>query len=502
MKNNKTPTNDICAEKIFNSFVWFKDEKIYLSQKVPTIVAIFLILIMPPEIKIIYAMKETRCSCGGKLHKHEIKEWKMNKKFTIFKQRYKCKSCGKTITTPLNGLSDKYCNYTSKIIDLALKIDSIEHTSYKNKAKLLKNELGLKINRSTVYLHKKKRYPNYSQAKRKGIQKLLKEKNIGLSGVYNYDEEFIGNKNQKYARLSLIDANTRVIINDQKIPKEQFTSDFIEIFLTYSLKDLSIYNDPTRANPRHPLLLPDLKKDIIVTDGDKAYPKILEKIGVEQHLCAFHKIMNQRTFTWKQQRIITRKQKSYENKKAKNTETIKKQKSKGKSKKGRPSKKDKKRNNKINKINECNTKNKKYRKEIKKLKSKNKLYEEYSTKISELFQSDSLTSANRKFNTLYNRKQYLPPEMDNYLENFKKEKDKLFNYLENDLIPKTNNNIEGFYKHTMKKYYKNKFITSEGIDMFLDLSEIRWYEEVVFKQKIEIQTDDIWHKLITNYDNP
>ena len=212
--------------------------------------------------------------------------------------------------------------------------------------------------------------------------------------------------------------------------------------------------------------------------------------------------MNQRTFTWKQQRIITRKQKSYENKKAKNTETIKKQKSKGKSKKGRPSKKIKKRNNKINKINECNTKNKKYRKEIKKLKSKNKLYEECSTKISELFQSDSLTSANRKFNTLYNRKQYLPPEMDNYLENFKKEKDKLFNYLENDLIPKTNNNIEGFYKHTMKKYYKNKFITSEGIDMFLDLSEIRWYEEVVFKQKIEIQTDDIWHKLITNYDNP
>lgn len=75
-------------------------------------------------------------------------------------------------------------------------------------------------------------------------------------------KSFIGNKNQKYARLSLIDANTRVIINDQKIPKEQFTSDFIEIFLTYSLKDLSIYNDPTRANPRHPLLLPDLKKDI------------------------------------------------------------------------------------------------------------------------------------------------------------------------------------------------------------------------------------------------
>lgn len=92
--------------------------------------------------------------------------------------------------------------------------------------------------------------------------------------------------------------------------------------------------------------------------------------------------------------------------------------------------------------------------------------------------------------------------MNNYLENFKKDKDKLFNYLENESIPKTNNLIEGYYKHTMEKHYKNTFITSEGIDMFLDLSEIRWYEEVVFKQKIEIQTGDLWHNLITNYDNP
>ena len=93
--------------------------------------------------------------------------------------------------------------------------------------------------------------------KHDGIEKLLKEKNIGLSGVYNYDEEFLGNKNQKFARLSLIDANTGVIINDQKIPKELFDSYFMEIFIKYSLKDLSIYNDPTRPNPRHPLLLTD-----------------------------------------------------------------------------------------------------------------------------------------------------------------------------------------------------------------------------------------------------
>ena len=74
--------------------------------------------------------------------------------------------------------------------------------------------------------------------------------------------------------------------------------------------------------------------------------------------------------------------------------------------------------------------------------------------------------------------------------------------MENTKIPKTNNLIEGFYKYTMEEYYKGRFITSQGIDMYLNLSEIRWYEEVVFKQEIKIQTDDIWQKLITNYFNP
>ena len=94
----------------------------------------------------------------------KIKEWKMNKIFPIYKQRYKCQSCGKTFTKPLNGIVDKYCNYTSIIMDLALKIDSIEHTSYKNKAKIF-NSWGLNIHRSTVFLHKKKRYPEYSNEK-------------------------------------------------------------------------------------------------------------------------------------------------------------------------------------------------------------------------------------------------------------------------------------------------------------------------------------------------
>ena len=123
--------------------------------------------------------------------------------------------------------------------------------------------------------------------------------------------------------------------------------------------------------------------------------------------------MNQRTFTWKEQRKIIRKQNSYKNKKEKNTETIKKKNKNPKEitkEEDHPKKDTKRIQQNINKINECNNKNKKYRKEIKKLKEEDKLYEECNTKISEFFQTDTLNCANRKFNTLYNRKQYLPPK--------------------------------------------------------------------------------------------
>jgi len=58
---------------------------------------------------------------------------------------------------------------------------------------------------------------------------------------------------------------------------------------------------------KDPMLAACVGHDLIVTDGYNAYPKILSELGLEQHLCAFHKIMNQRTFTWKQQRRIKRK---------------------------------------------------------------------------------------------------------------------------------------------------------------------------------------------------
>ena len=90
---------------------------------------------------------------------------------------------------------------------------------------------------------------------------------------------------------------------------EDFDKYFIEIFMTYSLKDLTPYSNPDMPNPKHSLLLTDLKKDTMITDGYTTYVPIIEKLHMTHQKCVFHKIMNQRTPVWKTTNKIERQQK-------------------------------------------------------------------------------------------------------------------------------------------------------------------------------------------------
>ena len=118
-----------------------------------------------------------------------------------------------------------------------------------------------------------------------------------------------------------------MILNDQIMKYEDFDKYFIEIFMTYSLKDLTPYSNPDIPNPKHSLLLTDLKKDTMITDGYTTYVPIIEKLHMTHQKCVFHKIMNQRTPVWKTTNKIERQLKNKENQlektKEKNTTTRK-----------------------------------------------------------------------------------------------------------------------------------------------------------------------------------
>lgn len=92
--------------------------------------------------------------------------------------------------------------------------------------------------------------------------------NIKPNGFYNYDEEFLKISKEIYVRMPIIDAHTRLIINDQIIRKEEFTKETIKKYFNESLKGL--------------------KLNTIITDGYSAYPEIIEEIGAKHHSCTFH----------------------------------------------------------------------------------------------------------------------------------------------------------------------------------------------------------------------
>ena len=54
--------------------------------------------------------------------------------------------------------------------------------------------------------------------------------NMEFSGVIHYDEEFLWIKHQPYVRLTILDAENKLIIEDTVIPRDIFTKDYIKTF--------------------------------------------------------------------------------------------------------------------------------------------------------------------------------------------------------------------------------------------------------------------------------
>ena len=236
------PTDIISAELVFKDYVAFNENKVYLTEDVPDYVAEFFKEMMPDFVLIIYEMFNPVCPhCGAKLHRHEIKEWEMNKKTTVYKQRYKCtnKSCSKTVTTELPHIVDKHCNYTKDIKKIGNELEDLEHISYEKKAELIKKRYGIKIQRQTVQYHESINSEQYLSKKEEKITQIIKERNIEFSGIIGYDESFFSINGEKYVRTTSIDTQNHMILNDQIIKYEDFDKHFIEIFMTYSLKDLT-----------------------------------------------------------------------------------------------------------------------------------------------------------------------------------------------------------------------------------------------------------------------
>lgn len=147
--------------------------------------------------------------------------------------------------------------------------------------------------------------------------------------------------------------------------KEDFTSDFIEIFLKYTLKDLP--------------------KKLLITDGHPTYPSIIEKICINHQLCIFHIIKNQREPIFKKMNKLSTKEKNTNKKIEKNTLEIQELNEYNAGKPGRKLKKDKKGARKHKKKKQLKNNNKDLRKQRTEIKKEYKTHEYNNERISNIY---------------------------------------------------------------------------------------------------------------------
>ena len=492
-----TPTIEYLSESVFKNFVRFEEDKVVLKDSCPKELAIIFYYMEPSDIRVVYEMSNPVCECGHKLDKHAIIKWEMDLTYPIFKYQYKCRTCGKTIITPLNDIVDKYSSYTNDTKDLVVNIYSNEHISYANATKFINEDQGLNISKQSIYNYNVDKTDDYLLEKEKIIEEKLEEKDIDLSGFPGHDEAFCRINGEKYSFLAMVDSNNQRIINDQLIPEEEYR-DLLETFITYSLKDLSIYKDSEKPNPPHPILLPDLKKNTLIGDGLKEYPNIAKKNNMDFHPCGFHKIMNQRKPIWKIQKRLFKKIESNKKKIEKNNEKINRYYEKYKGQFKKIGNKDKKRRREKDNVTKMEKENKKLKAENKKLKKEYDEYENYNERISEIFKQDTIKKAKMRFNILNNQIDNLPDEIAKFIRKLGKNLDQALSHIENKNIPNTNNWLELFFNIIFPKKYRNRFKTIPGVTRFLRARKIKWHENIVLKEEIKIQKDTVWTHMKTN----
>ena len=490
----KNPTVEYLSETVFKNFVSFEEDKVVLMDDCPKDLAIMFYHIEPPHIRIVYEMRNPICKCGNKLHKHAIVNWNMDLKYPIFKYQYKCEKCGKTIITPLDGIVDKCCSYTKDTKNLVVNIYSNEHISYANASNFINDNCTLNISRQTTYNYNSNETDTYLLEKENVIEEKIEEKNIEFTGFPGHDEAFCRINGESYSFLAMLDSNNQRIINDQLVPENEYR-DLLETFITFSLKDLSVYNDPNTPNPPHHLLLPDLKKDTLIGDGLSEYPNIAKKNNMDFHPCVFHKIMNQRTPIWKRQKGLQRKIESNKKKIEKNKQRIDAYYDKYKGQFKQIGNTDPQRRREKDKVTKMEKENKKLKIKNKELQKKYDEYEDYNERISKIFNQDTIKKAKLRYNILKNQMKFLPDEIANFIRKLGKDLDSALSHIENKNIPKTNNWLELFFKIVFPKKYRNRFKTIKGVTQFLRAGKIKWYENIVLKEEIKIKKDTVWTRM-------
>ena len=464
MKTKTTPPVLFSAEEVYNFF--FSEHVCRISLDVPMHMVYYLDQMACDGDKIILINVNQENSlfddgfvCNG------TKAIELDNLSHIFVQKYIKEWDNHSICeiTDLDFLVDENCKYSNFLADLIVQTASIEQISSQKISEILNLFLGIDIPRQRVHDLFDRKIDEYTRISIKELQEEILNGNIEFSGIIHYDEEYLWIKHQPYVRLTILDAENKLIIEDTVIPRHLFSKNYIKIFLETSLIDLTV--------------------ETIITDGYHAYSGIIEELGYNHQRCTFHSMKNLMDKVMPKHWRINRKIKSLNNKIDKINKKIEEIEEKYKGKVGRTPKNDTQRikDNELKRElkKELSSYKAKIRKYKKILDEDDKLIKE----ISSIFKTKNYTTAKNKFKRLYDRIEELPEEFQKYLKNLSKYLEKALQHTIDNRIPRTNNLIESFYKATLPRKVKKTFKTYRGLMNRITLNNIRWIKRCATTSK-------------------
>jgi len=434
-----TPHNDIYAEDIFKLNVNFEKDDLIINSSVPPSFIQEIKKIVQKDIKIIYSEgEELICPyCNKILSKNGYHHRLLNKFQPIELQKYKCtkkEGCGYEKITNIDAHVPKGCNYENTIRYDPIKQYEIAYKSLDKMTESIMLRYHVKPTRQTMLNYLDNEGERYIEEK---SAEFLKYNDDELSGVFAIDEQFPFVDGEPMARPVIMDVGTNTILNEINIPIEELNIEFKEKFLKDSLKGITVKG--------------------IVSDGDKAFGTIIDEIGVPHQRCVFHIMQNLMNELIKPINKLKRKIKT-------TGEVIEKIKEKLPFFK---SKKVCKKNEK--KIKELRQDKRECEKELKEL-------ENLKERISNIFKQKDPKKAHRRFKMLYNNLKNLPSVISSFIQRLDKYFDKAINFMVNDFLPPTNNQLECYNGVSLPDNQKRIYRTDRGLDRATKLGQIRWTE--------------------------
>lgn len=467
MNTKNEPTVILSVKDLKKFVICGQGNELYISNLLDPKIVMNLLEICSGDIKIVIFDFLEFEENGIDLKKNGRVKFKLNKKYTVFKQTYYYYSKNKLKyrTTSWSQYIKEYCNYSRDIQNYRFMQSQIFYASYENTTELINEDKHLNISKQSIYNYEKESCSIFLSNREAELWNEIERLGIEASGYYHYDEEFIKINGDVYVRLSLIDAHSRIIINDIIIPKDQFNKDYIKKFFIDSLNGFKLHT--------------------IITDGHRSYPEIIDELGAKHQLCTFHIMKNLMRPLNKKVHALEKRIEGYEAKIKKHEEKINELKAKYPYKQGRPPKNDKhacqnledRKKLKMEK-SEYTSKLSQYRKDLKEL-------IKYKEKIKTMFKSKTLQTAKNRFNRMWDKKEELPTIIHDFLKKLSKKIKRAFEFTQDKSIPKTNNLVELFYKVTFPGKIKRIYRTLEGVQNRIRLNNIRWMERNVIQKHEE-----------------